>query len=147
MNIFSGMLEKARQKVTALNLNNIEFNFGDGENINFPANSFYRILCANAFPLMGDIALRARREVRSQKRVCNSEVSFLEEMLRKQLGKTHFTTVRSIALFAGNRERATGNRGNKLPFAQHLRWNNIRLLAIWPLLQFVNIPALIAICP
>ena len=26
--------------------------------------------------------------------------------------------------------KATGNRKNKKPFAQHLRWNNIKLLAI-----------------
>lgn len=29
---------------------------GDGENINFPVNSFDRILCANAFPLMANKA-------------------------------------------------------------------------------------------
>lgn len=56
VDISSRMLEKARQKVTALNLKNIEFQFGDGENINFPRNSFDRILCANAFPLMRDKA-------------------------------------------------------------------------------------------
>ncbi|WP_287523372.1 hypothetical protein [Okeania sp. SIO2C2] len=32
-----------------------------------------------------------------------------------------------------------------MPFAQAFRRNHIRLLALLPLLQFVNIPALIAI--
>lgn len=58
LDISSGMLEKARQKVAALNLKNLEFQFRDAENINFSVNSFDRILCANAFPLMANKAAK-----------------------------------------------------------------------------------------
>lgn len=44
------MLERARDKVKALSLTNIEFMLADAEALHFPANSFDRILCANAFP-------------------------------------------------------------------------------------------------
>jgi len=44
------MLEKARDKVKALGLDNVEFQLGDAELLNFPVNSFDRILCANTFP-------------------------------------------------------------------------------------------------
>ncbi|MEB3340265.1 methyltransferase domain-containing protein [Okeania sp.] len=52
VDISTKMIEKAREKATALKLKNIEFQLADGENINFPDNSFDLILCANAFPLM-----------------------------------------------------------------------------------------------
>ena len=54
VDISTKMIEQARKKATALNLKNIEFQLADGENINFPDNSFNLILCANAFPLMID---------------------------------------------------------------------------------------------
>lgn len=60
IDISSGMLEQARKKVAKLNLKNIEFQLADGENIDFPANNFDLILCANAFPLMADKAATLR---------------------------------------------------------------------------------------
>ncbi|MBZ8182647.1 class I SAM-dependent methyltransferase [Oscillatoria salina] len=54
VDIAPGMLEKARNKVRNLNLKNVEFILADGELLDFPANSFDRILCANAFPLFPD---------------------------------------------------------------------------------------------
>ena len=48
------MLEQAWRKVEALNLSNVELILADAEALNFPANSFDIILCANAFPWMVD---------------------------------------------------------------------------------------------
>ncbi|MEC4986732.1 MAG: class I SAM-dependent methyltransferase [Oscillatoria sp. PMC 1068.18] len=45
------MLEEARNKAENFNQKNVEFILADGELLDFPANSFDRILCANAFPL------------------------------------------------------------------------------------------------
>lgn len=56
IDISTGMLEKAKRKATVLNLKNIKFQLADAENIEFYINSFDRILCANAFPLMADKA-------------------------------------------------------------------------------------------
>lgn len=50
VDIASGMLEQAKSKVEALKLNNIEFHLADAEALDFPANSFDRVLCANTFP-------------------------------------------------------------------------------------------------
>ncbi|NEP81999.1 MAG: methyltransferase domain-containing protein [Okeania sp. SIO3B3] len=60
IDISSGMLEQARKKIAQLNLTNIEFHLADGENIDFPTNSFDLIFCANAFPLMADKAATLR---------------------------------------------------------------------------------------
>ncbi len=48
------MLEQARSKVEALGLSHVEFQLADAEVLNYPANSFDRILCANTFPWMED---------------------------------------------------------------------------------------------
>jgi ubiquinone/menaquinone biosynthesis C-methylase UbiE len=48
------MLEQARSKVEALGLSNVEFKLADAEELNYPANSFDRILCANTFPWIED---------------------------------------------------------------------------------------------
>jgi ubiquinone/menaquinone biosynthesis C-methylase UbiE len=48
------MLEQARSKVEALGLSNVEFQLADAEALNYPVNSFDRILCANTFPWMED---------------------------------------------------------------------------------------------
>ncbi len=48
------MLEQARSKVEALGLSNLEFQLADAEALNYPANSFDRILCANTFPWIED---------------------------------------------------------------------------------------------
>lgn len=54
VDISPAMLEKARNKAKKLSLNNIEFQLTDAESLNFYHNSFDRILCANAFPLIAD---------------------------------------------------------------------------------------------
>ena len=46
------MLEKAREKTQSLKLNNVEFILADAEHLNFPAQIFDCILCANTFPWM-----------------------------------------------------------------------------------------------
>ncbi|MDP8964657.1 MAG: methyltransferase domain-containing protein [Cyanobacteriota bacterium] len=48
------MLEQARSKVEALGLSHVEFQLADAEALNYPANSFDRILCANTFPWIED---------------------------------------------------------------------------------------------
>ena len=54
VDIATEMLERARSKVEALGLNNIEFQLADAEALDFPANSFDRVLCANTFPWIAD---------------------------------------------------------------------------------------------
>jgi ubiquinone/menaquinone biosynthesis C-methylase UbiE len=61
VDISTQMLTLARRKVEALNLSNVELQFADAEALNFPANSFDRILCANAFPLMTDMEATLRQ--------------------------------------------------------------------------------------
>ncbi len=48
------MLEQARSKVEALSLSDVEFQLADAEALNYPANSFDRILSANTFPWIED---------------------------------------------------------------------------------------------
>lgn len=50
VDISEQMLDRARSKVKALGLSNVEFQLADAEALNYPANSFDRILCANTFP-------------------------------------------------------------------------------------------------
>lgn len=52
VDISARMLERARSKVKALGLSNVEFQLADAEALNYPANSFDRVLCANTFPWM-----------------------------------------------------------------------------------------------
>lgn len=52
VDISTGMLDKARRKIEAQKINNIELHLADAETISFPKNSFDRILCAHAFPWM-----------------------------------------------------------------------------------------------
>ena len=54
------MLEQARDKAEALDLGNVEFQLADAELLNFPANSFDRILCANTFPWLENKAATLR---------------------------------------------------------------------------------------
>lgn len=60
VDISSGMLKQARCKVKVLGISNVEFQLADAESLNFPANSFDQILCANTFPWIEDkeVALR-----------------------------------------------------------------------------------------
>lgn len=46
------MLEQARNKVSALGVNNLEFQLSDAESLDYPSNYFDLILCANTFPWM-----------------------------------------------------------------------------------------------
>ena len=55
IDIAPGMLNQARNKAQALNLNNIEFILADVEDLEFPANSYDRILCSAAFIWMWDL--------------------------------------------------------------------------------------------
>ncbi|NMG21629.1 class I SAM-dependent methyltransferase [Brasilonema bromeliae] len=61
VDISTEMLTLARRKVEALSLSNVELQFADAEALNFPVNSFDRILCANAFPLMTDMEAALRQ--------------------------------------------------------------------------------------
>lgn len=60
VDISAGMLERARQKVDALGLHNIELFLADAETLNFPANRFDRILCSSALIWMADLAAALR---------------------------------------------------------------------------------------
>ncbi|MCJ8279800.1 MAG: methyltransferase domain-containing protein [Rivularia sp. ALOHA_DT_140] len=52
VDISTQMLDIARDKIKVLGLNNVEFQLADAEELNYPTNSFDRILCANTFPWM-----------------------------------------------------------------------------------------------
>ncbi|MGD1909750.1 MAG: class I SAM-dependent methyltransferase [Rivularia sp. (in: cyanobacteria)] len=52
VDISAEMLDIARNKVKVLGLSNVEFQLADAEELNYLANSFDRILCANTFPWM-----------------------------------------------------------------------------------------------
>lgn len=54
VDISARMLEQARTKVEALDLSNVSFQLADAEALNYPANSFDQILCANTFPWIED---------------------------------------------------------------------------------------------
>lgn len=54
IDISARMLEQARIKIDALELNNIELQLADAETIDYTINSFDRILCANTFPWLED---------------------------------------------------------------------------------------------
>ena len=55
-----GMLEQARRKAEALGLSNIEFQLADAEALDFPANSFDRVLCSSALIWMADVPAALR---------------------------------------------------------------------------------------
>ena len=55
IDISSQMLKQAQNKAQALNLHNIEFQLADAEALEFPVNSFDRILCSAAFIWMWDL--------------------------------------------------------------------------------------------
>lgn len=60
VDISTGMLDQARRKVQALGLTNVEFRLADAESLNFPTNSFDRVLCSSAFIWMADIRAALR---------------------------------------------------------------------------------------
>jgi ubiquinone/menaquinone biosynthesis C-methylase UbiE len=55
IDISTGMIEQAKQKVKTLGLSNIEFQLADGEALNFPENSFDCIFCSSALIWMSDL--------------------------------------------------------------------------------------------
>lgn len=55
VDIALGLLEQAKRKVKSANLSNIELIQADAETLSFPDNSFDRVLCCSALPLMSDI--------------------------------------------------------------------------------------------
>lgn len=55
IDIATGMVDRARQKVAVLGLNNIEFQVADGEALDFPEHTFDRIFCSSAFIWMSDL--------------------------------------------------------------------------------------------
>jgi ubiquinone/menaquinone biosynthesis C-methylase UbiE len=55
IDIATGMVELARQKVAELGLNNIEFQVADAEALDFPEQSFDIIFCSSAFIWMSDL--------------------------------------------------------------------------------------------
>ncbi|NEO45887.1 MAG: class I SAM-dependent methyltransferase [Moorea sp. SIO4A3] len=61
VDISSGMLNLAQRKVKAEGLNNIKFIEADAETINFPDNSFDRILCSSAIVYLTDIPAALRQ--------------------------------------------------------------------------------------
>ncbi|WP_392532493.1 class I SAM-dependent methyltransferase [Nostoc sp. C117] len=55
VDISTGMLDRAKRKIEALGLNNIQLVLADAEKLNFPANSFDVVLCSSALIWMADI--------------------------------------------------------------------------------------------
>ena len=54
VDISTQMLDIARNKVESLGLVNVDFQLADAEFLNYPVDSFDRILCANTFPWIED---------------------------------------------------------------------------------------------
>jgi ubiquinone/menaquinone biosynthesis C-methylase UbiE len=55
IDIATGMVDRATQKVAALGLSNLEFQLADAENLDFPDGNFDRIFCSSAFIWMSDL--------------------------------------------------------------------------------------------
>jgi ubiquinone/menaquinone biosynthesis C-methylase UbiE len=55
IDIAAGMVDRSRQKVAELGLDNIEFQVADAEALDFPEHSFDRIFCSSAFIWMSDL--------------------------------------------------------------------------------------------
>ncbi len=55
VDISSGLLKVARKKIAAAGLTNMELMLADAENLNFPEQSFDRILCCSALPLFPNV--------------------------------------------------------------------------------------------
>ncbi|NMG19211.1 class I SAM-dependent methyltransferase [Brasilonema bromeliae] len=64
VDISTGMLEVAKQKVEGLSFEHVEFQLADAEALNFPANSFDRVLCSSALIWMADIPAALRQWMR-----------------------------------------------------------------------------------
>ena len=55
VDISTGLLNQAKRKIEAAGLSNIELREADAEVLNFPDNSFDRVLCCSALPLMTNV--------------------------------------------------------------------------------------------
>lgn len=55
VDISTGLLEKAKRKAKAAGVSNIELMLADAEALNFPNNTFDRVLCCSALPLMTNV--------------------------------------------------------------------------------------------
>ncbi|MGD8641980.1 MAG: class I SAM-dependent methyltransferase [Gammaproteobacteria bacterium] len=60
IDISRGMLSKCNEKLAASGLNNLEFMYADGENLDFTANSFDRIYCTSAIFWMSNLQATLR---------------------------------------------------------------------------------------
>jgi ubiquinone/menaquinone biosynthesis C-methylase UbiE len=60
VDISTGLLNRAKEKIEAASLTNIELIEADAETLDFPNSSFDRILCCSALPLMTDVTADLR---------------------------------------------------------------------------------------
>lgn len=55
VDISTGLLNQAQRKIDSADLNNIELQQADAETLDFPENSFDRVLCCSALPLFPNV--------------------------------------------------------------------------------------------
>lgn len=60
IDISTGMLDQAKRKIEAAGLSNIELRQADAEALEFPDNSFDRVLCCSALPLITNLQATLR---------------------------------------------------------------------------------------
>ena len=60
VDISTGLLKVAQRKILAAGLSNIELVVADAENLDFPNNSFDRLLCCSALPFMTNLTADLR---------------------------------------------------------------------------------------
>ncbi|MEW6496412.1 MAG: methyltransferase domain-containing protein [Cyanobacteriota bacterium] len=92
-----GMLDQARQKITAARLQNIELIEADAESLNFEDERFDAVFCATAIVLLSDIPTALRNWYRGLKNggliafSCWSETSFFTPVITKVCAKYGFS--------------------------------------------------------
>lgn len=93
VDISTGMLNQARQKIAAASLQNIELVEADAEYLNFSDNSFDAILCSSAFVYLSDIPAALHNWHRWLRKgglvafSCFSETSFITAILIRVCAK------------------------------------------------------------
>lgn len=55
VDISTGLLEQAERKISAAGINNLELILADAETLDFPNNTFDRVLCCSALPLFTNV--------------------------------------------------------------------------------------------
>lgn len=60
VDISNGLLEQAKRKARVAELSNIELMLADAETLDFPDNTFDRVLCCSALPLMTNVPVDLR---------------------------------------------------------------------------------------